>query len=166
MWFNKNHADATYVDIRPEVEPTIVADSRNLPDEIGDGYSLVVFDPPHDNFGANSRMAECYGHHTWDEIRDIIRRTAAEAHRVTRPDALMAFKWNTHTHKLGTILNLIVDYWEPLVANLTSSHRRHLQRASRDTETYWVLLRRRSTKYSDPILVNEGESISATTNRE
>lgn len=151
MWFDKDYRDTLFIDIRPQVSPTIVADSRELPPEVGNGYSLVVFDPPHDNFGANSRMTEVYGHHTWDEIRDTVRRTAAEAHRVTQPDALMAFKWNTHTHKLGTILNLIVEYWEPLVANLTSSKRRHLTRASRNSETYWVLLRRRPERFCDPI---------------
>lgn len=149
MWFDRDHPDATFVDIRPEVEPTIVADSRELPQEVGADYDLVVFDPPHDNFGANSAMTKAYGHHTWDEIRDIVKRTAAEAWRVTKPDALMAFKWNDHTHKLGTILLLVQDYWEPLFANLTSSRRR--KSIGGISATYWTMLRRRPEKHSPQI---------------
>ena len=153
MWFNKDHPEAVYIDIRPEVEPTIVADSRELPSQIGGDFDLIVFDPPHDNFGAKSKFTEVYGHHTWDQIRDTVKRTAAEAWRVTRPDALMAFKWNTHTHKLGTILALVNDYWEPLFANLTSSRKRHLTGSGKGlSETYWVMLRRRPEKYVPKIL--------------
>lgn len=148
MWFDKDYRDATFVDIRPEVAPSVVADSRELPSQLGQDYDLIVFDPPHDNFGANSHMTKRYGHHTWEQIRDTVKRTAAEAHRVTRPDALMAFKWNTHTHKLGTILALVNDYWEPLFANLTSSRHRHLTGGSNAlSETYFVMLRRRPEKY-------------------
>lgn len=94
VWFNKTHPDVTYVDCRPEVEPDVVADTRNLPPEIGTGYDLIVFDPPHVNFGKNAEMSKTYGWHTTDEIRDIIKRSAAEAHRVSNEHALMAFKWN------------------------------------------------------------------------
>lgn len=155
MWFNKEHPDATFVDIRPEVSPSIVADTRELPPEVGEGYDLVVFDPPHDNFGANSQMTARYGHSTWDEIRDTVKRTAAEAWRVSKPDALMAFKWNSHSHKLGTILLLVQDWWEPLFANLTSSRRRHLTGNDESrSETYWTMLRRRPEKYC-PKIMNE-----------
>lgn len=152
MWFDKEYRDTTFVDVRPEVEPSVVADSRQLPSQIGDGYDLIVFDPPHDNFGANSQMTKRYGHSTWEQIRDTVKGTAAEAWRVSRTDALMVFKWNTHTHKLGAILGLVTDYWEPLFANITSSRRRHLVPGSDAmSETYWVMLRRRAEKYVDPI---------------
>ena len=45
VWFDKNHPDAIYLDIRPEVEPTIVADARALPAEIGEDFDLILFDP-------------------------------------------------------------------------------------------------------------------------
>ncbi len=56
VWFDKEHRDATYIDIRPEVKPTLVADARALPPEIGQDFGLIVFDPPHVNFGANSNI--------------------------------------------------------------------------------------------------------------
>jgi hypothetical protein len=135
VWFDKTCPLATYVDIRPEVEPDVVADSRALPPAIGAGYDLVVFDPPHKNSAASGNMSKNYGHHTAEEITDIIRRTAAEAHRVTTPRGLMAFKWNDHTRKLSSVLPLLAPYWLPLFGHGVS----HQQRAS---QTSWVMLLR------------------------
>lgn len=137
MWFDKNHRDTTYVDVRPEVAPTIVADARTLPAEVGDGFALVVFDPPHVNFGAKSNMSRDYGHHTTAEIRDIISGSAREAHRVSVRDALMAFKWNDHDQSVSKILDLMAPWWEPLFGHgVSGSHRR-------GSMTSWVMLRRR-----------------------
>ena len=138
VWFDKNYRDATYLDLRPSVNPTIVANTRAMPPEVGDGYQLVVFDPPHVNFGANAEMSKTYGHHTTEDIRDIIKRSAKEAHRVTVTDALMAFKWNDHDQKLDKVLALMADYWEPLFGHGTSVRTKHA------CQTYWVMLRRRS----------------------
>lgn len=137
VWLDKKHRDCIYVDIRPSVNPTIVADTRELPPSVGDGYQLVVFDPPHVNFGASAEMSKTYGHHTTEEIRDIIKRSAKEAHRVTVPDALMAFKWNDHDQKLDKVLGLMFEWWEPLFGHATSSRTKH------SCQTYWVMLRRR-----------------------
>lgn len=137
VWIDKSYKEAVYVDIRPSVNPDIVADSRNLPFASGQGFSLVVFDPPHVNFGANSNMSRNYGHHTTEEIRDIIKRSAQEAWRVSAPNAMMAFKWNDHTQKLSKVLALMEEWWEPLFGHVTSV------RTMRNNQTYWVMLRRR-----------------------
>lgn len=133
VWFDKACPFATYVDIRPEVDPDVVADSRALPDSIGDGYDLVVFDPPHKNNAATGNMVRCYGHYTAAEITDIITCSAREAHRVTRTEALMAFKWNDHTRKLTSVLPLLAPFWRPLFGHGVS----HQQRSS---QTSWVVL--------------------------
>ena len=138
VWFDKNHPDATFIDIRPEVHPTIVADARKLPNFMA-GYSLVVFDPPHVNGGKNGNISRDYGHHTTEEIRDIIRGSAREAHRVTKPQALMAFKWNDHDQKLSRVLDLMSEWWEPLFGHATSIRKKHV------CQTYWVMLRRKQT---------------------
>jgi hypothetical protein len=140
VWFDKSHRDCVYVDIRPSVEPDIVADTRELPETVGDGFNLVVFDPPHVNGGARGNISRDYGHHTTDEIRDIIKRSAKEAYRVTAPDALMAFKWNDHDQKLVHVLGLMFEWWEPLFGHLTSTRTKHV------SQTYWVMLRRRDTR--------------------
>lgn len=136
VWFDKKHPDATFIDVRAEVGPTTVADSRALPEIIGQDFSVFIFDPPHANFGANSNMAKSYGHHTCQEIREIVEGTAKEAHRVGTENAVMAFKWNDHDIKLQTVLNLMRPYWEPLVGHVVSVRER------KKNQTHWVLLRR------------------------
>jgi hypothetical protein len=136
IWYDRDNPLATFVDVRAEVNPTHVADSRALPPEVGDGDQLVVFDPPHKNNGANGAMVRSYGHHTAAEIAEIIRNTAREAHRVTADDAFMAFKWNNHSRKLETALELLHPWWLPLFGH----GMRHQQRTG--SQTYWVLLRR------------------------
>jgi hypothetical protein len=135
VWFDKKCKLATFVDVRPEVSPDFVADSRALPVEVGSGYDLIVFDPPHKNNGATGNMSRNYGHHTAEEITDIIRRSAKEAHRVANTMAFMAFKWNDHTRKLASVLPLLEPYWYPLFGHGVS----HQQRSS---QTSWVMLAR------------------------
>lgn len=137
IWWDKKYRDALFVDKREAVKPDIRCDTCSLPDEVGVGYDLLVFDPPHANFGANSNFSKSYGHHTAAEIKATILGTAQEAHRVSRPDALMAFKWNDHDTKLSTVLALMDPWWEPLFGHNVSSRTKH------SSTTYWVLLRRR-----------------------
>lgn len=133
VWFNKNHPLATYLDKRPEVNPTIVCDTKAIPDAVGSGYNLVCYDPPHMNCGPNSNMSKVYGYHTTQEILKDIEGTAKEAHRVTDPGALMALKWNTHDIKLERVFKLMPQ-WEPLFGHLTKDGPR--------SQTYWIMLRR------------------------
>lgn len=105
--------------------------------EDNDGFGLVVFDPPHANYGANSNMALDYGHHTAEEIRQFITNGAMMAHRRSVQDALMAFKWNDHDRKLTPILELMAPWWEPLFGQRTAIRTKHA------CSTYWVMLVRR-----------------------
>lgn len=134
VWFDKNYRDATYLDCRESANPDVICDSRKTPFKDGE-FDLVVFDPPHVNFGANAQMSKTYGHHTTSEIRDIVSGTSKEAYRITRTDALMALKWNDHDQKLDKILCLMSE-WEPLFGHKTSIRTKHL------STTYWVMLRR------------------------
>lgn len=133
IWFNKKNPIATYLDKRLEVNPTFVCDTRSIPDEVGDGFDLVVFDPPHMNCGPKSNMSKVYGYHTTDEILETIAGSAREAHRVTKYNALMALKWNTHDIRLQRVFDLMPQ-WEPLFGHLTKDGPR--------SQTYWVMLRR------------------------
>lgn len=134
IWFDKKHPLATYLDKRAEVNPDIICDTRSIPDSVGSGYDLIVWDPPHVNCGPNSNMSRVYGHHTTAEILDLLHRTAVEAHRVSRGNALMALKWNTHDIKLKRVFELIGDWWEPLFGHLTKDGPR--------SQTYWIMLKR------------------------
>lgn len=139
MWFDKSNPLVTFLDRRPEVSPTICCDTRHLPEEVGCDYDLVVFDPPHENVGASSNMATRYGHSTRADIVSTIKGSGAEAHRVTKPTALMAFKWNDHAYSLDKVLELLEPYWEPLFG----SHMRNRGGAQARSQSYWVLLRRK-----------------------
>jgi hypothetical protein len=142
VWFNKHHPDALYIDIRPEVQPDVVCDSRELPittPNIPDWtsyFDLAVFDPPHVNFGRNAELSYTYGYHTTEEIRDIITRTATQLHRVLKPDGMLSFKWNDHDQKLDKVIALMPQF-EPLVGATTSMRTKHA------STTFWVLLRNR-----------------------
>jgi hypothetical protein len=136
IWFNKNHPEAVYLDKRKTVKPTIVCNTRKIPKSAGSGYDLVVYDPPHMNCGPNSNMSKVYGHHTTKEILRDIGLTSKEAHRVTRPGALMALKWNTHDIRLSRVFDLLL-HWEPLFGHLTKD--------GPGSQTYWVMLRRKDS---------------------
>ncbi len=135
IWFNKYHPDCLYLDARPEVMPDIVCDTKALPDPVGVDYDLVVFDPPHMNCGPNSNMSRVYGYHTTAQILETIQGTAIEAHRVTKPGALMALKWNDHDIRLQRVFELMPQ-WEPLFGHLTKD--------GPGSKTYWSMLRRRN----------------------
>lgn len=140
MWFNKNDSRVVFLDKRESVKPTIVCDTTEIPYFVGEGYDLVVFDPPHENTGANSHMATHYGHSTRAEIIETIKGSGREAHRVTRENALMAFKWNDHAFKLDKVLALMSDYWEPLFG----SHLKNRGGADAKSQSFWVMLLRKS----------------------
>ena len=133
VWYNKKHPLALYLDKRESVKPDIVCDTRKLPGSIGNNYDLVCWDPPHMNCGPNSNMSKVYGYHTTAEILDTIKLTGSEVHRVTRANALMALKWNTHDIRLQRVFDLLPQ-WEPLFGHLTKDGPR--------SQTYWVMLRR------------------------
>jgi hypothetical protein len=137
IWFDKEYRDAVFLDRREEVEPDVMCDTRALPSQLGTDFGLIVFDPPHVNFGENANLSKDYGHHTTAEIRDIIAGSAKEAHRVSKSDALMAFKWNDHDQKLDRVLDLMSPWWEPLFGHKVSARTKH------SSTTFWVMLRRR-----------------------
>jgi hypothetical protein len=133
VWYNKNHPLAIYLDRRAEVNPTIVCDTNEIPAQVGTGFNLICWDPPHMNCGPNSDMSKRYGYHTTEQIVQLLKRTGREAHRISAPNALMALKWNTHDIKLSLVFKLLPS-WEPLFGHLTKDGAR--------SQTYWIMLRR------------------------
>jgi hypothetical protein len=136
VWYDKNHPLATFVDRRAEVNPTIVADTRALPEEVGDGYDLIVFDPPHVNCGPNSNMSRRYGHHSTKDIIETIEGTSKEAHRVAKPNGLLALKWNDHDISIERVFRMM-PHWEPLFGHITKDG------PGSASKTYWAMMRRR-----------------------
>ena len=135
VWFDPNYEDTTFVDMRKEMLPNVVADTCNLPFK-SNIFDLAVFDPPHVNFGANAIMSKQYGHTTTAQIRTLITQTSIELARVLKPDGLVAFKWNDHDQKLIKILILLPQFI-PLFGHKVSIRTKH------SSTTQWVLLRRK-----------------------
>lgn len=138
MWFDKNNPLVTFLDKRAEVNPTVVCNTVSIPPEVGDSFDLVVFDPPHENTGANGHITKCYGHSTRAEIIETIKGSGREAHRISKDNALMAFKWNDHAYTLDKVLELLAPYWTPLFG----SHMRNRRGMIAKTQSYWVMLKR------------------------
>ena len=133
------------MDIREEVSPAVVADSKALPFREG-VFDVVVWDPPHVVNGPESRMAEYYGAQRAEDIRKMIKGTAVELYRVTTPDAVLALKWNDHDVKLERILKLMEGF-EPLFGHRVASRMKHR------SSTYWVMLKKKAPGYTPKQLV-------------
>lgn len=128
FWFDKNHKDAIYMDIRKtndtlcdgrtlNVNPDVIADFRNMPFE-DESFYLVVFDPPHlISAGESSWLAKKYG--KLDELWTFdIRQGFNECMRVLKPNGTLIFKWNEEQVSLQEVLDAIG--YKPLFGNKRS----------------------------------------------
>ena len=116
FWFDKNHEDVMFTDIRNEnhilcdgrklnIKPNIEVDFRDMPFS-DKSFKMVVFDPPHLNkLGKSSWMAKKYGvlNESWKED---IRKGFSECFRVLEDDGVLIFKWNETQIKVSEILKL------------------------------------------------------------
>lgn len=138
IWIQKDLDFVTFLDKRPETCPTHVCDTTSIPSVVGKNFDLVVFDPPHLNAGKNSNVSKSYGHHTTEEIKQTIAGSAGESWRVSKPKALMAFKWNDHDISLDTALELMSPFWSPLFGH----HMRNRGGSQAKSQSFWVMLLR------------------------
>ncbi len=73
------------------VRPDIQADLRQLPLRSG-LFTLVIFDPPHDQFGKNSYMNLRYGSLSVKQYEDMLRIANEEFSRVLQPGGCILVK--------------------------------------------------------------------------
>lgn len=116
FWFDKEHPDVTFMDIREEefeihkkkvnVKPDVVGDFRDMPFE-DDTFDMVVFDPPHLRWaGPNSIMKAQYGQLNEDWPEDI-KKGFEECFRVLKPNGSLIFKWASVQVPLKEVLKLV-----------------------------------------------------------
>ena len=122
FWFDRDNANAVFVDRRIEtqklkaasmrsgfrdlvIKPNVQADFRALPFPSG-YFHLVVFDPPHfDNTGPRSWLRAKYG--TLDsDWEAMLRLGFAECFRVLLPGGTLIFKWSSVQIPVSRVLAL------------------------------------------------------------
>lgn len=146
FWFNREHPDVIYGDIRREshvlcdgrqltIAPDVMLDFTSLPYEDG-RFRLVVFDPPHlENAGPKGWMGLKYGKLPKD-WKDYLRRGFAECFRVLDSDGVLIFKWNESRIKVREVLALAEI--EPLFGHPTGQN----------GKTHWcVFMKPRATEF-------------------
>ena len=146
MWFDKRDKRGLFVDVRNEtivredmtrkdgtpwrgwtinVNPDKVADFTALP--LPDNtFALVVFDPPHAEFGSGSYMAKQYGTLRGKDWRTMLRDGFSECFRVLRPEGVLIFKWCEEDIPLREILALTPE--RPLFGH----------KSGKQQKTHWV----------------------------
>ncbi len=135
MWFNKQHPNTLYVDIRVrekgfdkkrpnrEIKPDLVLDYRNLPFP-DKSFKLVVMDPPHiidskvgrkETFSITKSFGSLHPH-TW--VKDI-KKGFNECWRVLEDYGVLIFKWNETSVPRMKILRILEK--EPLFGHPVKS---------------------------------------------
>ena len=132
MWFNKAHPNCIYLDERPECEPDIVADFRDLKQFEDNKFRLIIFDPPHiikHPSPTTPNMQRDYGAlspDTWDT--DLIR-AFNELWRILKPMGVLLFKWHTCSRSGAKVMKLFPI--KPLIyqvsrVSVAKKHKNHL----------------------------------------
>ncbi|MBU4317130.1 MAG: class I SAM-dependent methyltransferase [Proteobacteria bacterium] len=116
MWFNRNHPNVIYGDVRNEkhilcdgrslqIDPDFPMDFTALP--FADGsFKLVVFDPPHlVRCGEKSWLLKKYGRlgKFW---REDLAAGFSECFRVLEYEGILIFKWSETQIKTSEVLAL------------------------------------------------------------
>ena len=143
IWFNKNHPEAIYMDIREEhgsaiwkstngpservlnVEPDVVASFTDMPFD-NESFNLVVFDPPHlVKVGDSAWLKKKYGRLP-EDWPTLIRDGFKECMRVLKPYGVLIFKWSDIQVSTRDVINAIGE--EPLFGH----------RSGRAMKTHWM----------------------------
>jgi SAM-dependent methyltransferase len=142
MWFNKKHPNCIYLDNRPECEPDIVGDFRDLKQFSDETFRLIVFDPPHIlryKDTEHPQIMAKYGYLRPDTWKWDLARAAKELWRVLKPYGILIFKWSTQYIPSNEVLSVFPQ--KPLVyqisANMKKTHSKKRKEHSTDVQTLW-----------------------------
>lgn len=136
MWFNKNHPDAVYMDLRREefiacdgrkiiIDPDVIGDFRNIPYP-DNSFKLVVMDPPHFNqLGENSYTAQKYGK-LFPSWETDLKQGFDECIRVLDDDGILIFKWNEFQISVSRLIEIFGK--EPLFGH----------KSGKNSLTHWM----------------------------
>ncbi len=140
MWFDKHHPNCLYLDERPECEPDIIGDYRNL-SQFKDGqFKVILFDPPHiikSNAVCNSNTLRAFGYLNAETWQSDLKKAFTELWRVLADYGVLIFKWNNCSISSAEVLKLIP--FKPLVYNVSGQKQKKLNKKSstRKLRTLW-----------------------------
>jgi hypothetical protein len=132
MWNNKNHPNTLYIDIRKEqrgfvprgnweINPDIVADFTNLPDEIkSHKFKLIVWDVPH--FKARKLTGDLlkkFGGLNPETWQSDLKKGFNQLWNILDDFGVLLFKFSDYHIKFKEVLGLFPE--EPLFFNKTNS---------------------------------------------
>ena len=130
MWYNKNHPNTVYIDIRKEpsgflgygrkeaLQPDYVMDFRKM-DFKDKTFKLVVFEPPHlRSLGKNSLFRKKFGCLVAQTWQCDLQKGFSECWRVLENYGVLIFKWSDSEIPFKEVLKLIEH--EPLFYNTTN----------------------------------------------
>lgn len=130
MWYDKNHPNAVYIDIREEpngfmgygrkegIHPDCIMDFRKMefPDN---SFKLIVFEPPHlSKLGKTSLFRKKFGCLNAETWQSDLKRGFAECWRVLDDYGTLIFKWSDSEIPFQKVLALIEH--RPLFYNTTN----------------------------------------------
>lgn len=124
FWFNKNHPNAIYQDIKSSAAAVkSVQDFRNIKYK-DKSFNLVVFDPPHifKKHGKYSWLNDRYGTLSIEEWPMDIKKGFDECMRVLKDYGVLIFKWSEGSLSVSTILSVIQV--EPLFGHTSDKKNR------------------------------------------
>ena len=142
MWFNKNHPNALYVDIRKEtfiasrgkkikINPDIIADFRKLPFD-DKSFKLIVWDPPHmRTLSTNFDLVKKYGGLHPETWQDDFKKGFNELWRCLEDYGVLIFKFNDISISFEKVLKQFP------VSPLFGSKGYETKKNKKGTETRW-----------------------------
>ncbi len=140
MWFDKHHPNTLYLDQRPECEPDIVGDFRDLKQFQDETFKLIVFDPPHllKKQGVQPMHLErCFGVLRADTWREDLQSAFKELWRLLQPYGILIFKWTNYSVMSNEVLELFSE--KPLFYQVSASRDRKssANHRVREVQTLW-----------------------------
>ena len=133
MWFNKRHPNCIYLDQRPECEPDIVGDFRDLKQFPDETFKMIVFDPPFwkGNSHANLWVRQ-YGLLNAETWQSDLKQGVKELWRILKPYGVLFGKWSNYQIPSTEFLKLFpVD---PLVYQVTAAYGLKAKKRASDEE--------------------------------
>ena len=140
MWFNKKHPNCIYLDQRPECEPDIVGDFRDLKQFPDETFQLIVFDSPHifthAPYGGSNVMAD-YGYLQADSWRSDLKQGLKELWRVLKNKGILILKWSNEHIPSNEIIELAPE--KPLFYQVSKERNRLSKRNRKNRERVQTL---------------------------